>query len=61
MGVTLMGLGGVLVVLAARRYWVVNRRIASGRVSPDYGLVILVTVMVVLLALAMIVYMLLTS
>jgi len=60
-GVTLMGLGGVLVVLAARRYWMVNRRIVSGRVSPDHGLVILVTVMVVLLALAMIVYMLLTS
>jgi putative membrane protein len=60
-GVTLMGLGGVLVVLAARRYWVVNRRIVSGRVGPDNGLVILVTVMVVGLALAMIVYMLLTS
>ena len=60
-GVTLMGLGGVLVVLAARRHWVVNRRIASGRVSPDHGLVILVTVMIVLLALTMIVYMLLTS
>jgi hypothetical protein len=40
---------------------VVNRSIASGRVSADHGLVILVTVMVVLLSLAMIVYMLLTS
>jgi putative membrane protein len=60
-GVTLMALGGLFVVLAARRYWVVNRSIASGRVSADHGLVILVTVMVVLLSLAMIVYMLLTS
>jgi putative membrane protein len=60
-GVTLMALGGVLAVLAARRYWVVNRSIVSGKVSPDRGLVILVTVLVVLLAAAMIIYMLLTS
>ena len=60
-GVTLMALGGLLVVLAARRYWVVNRSISSGKVSADHGLVILVTIMVVLLALYMIVYMLVTS
>ncbi len=60
-GITLMALGGVLVALAARRYWVVNRSIVSGRVTADHGLVIMVTVLVVLLALAMIVYMLLTS
>jgi putative membrane protein len=60
-GVTLMALGGVLVALAARRYGVVNRSIVSGKVTPDHGLVILVTVLVVLLALAMIVYMLITS
>ena len=60
-GVTLMALGGILVALAARRYWVVNRSIVSGRVSADHALVILVTVLVVLLALAMIIYMLLTS
>ena len=60
-GVTLMALGGLLASLAARRYWVVNRSIASGRVRADYGLVILVTLLVVSLALAMIVYMLLTS
>ncbi len=60
-GVTLMALGSVLTLLAARRYWVVNRSIARGQVSPDHGLVILVTVMVVLLAAAMIAYMLLTA
>jgi putative membrane protein len=60
-GVTLMALGGILVALAARRYWVVNRSIVSGRVTADRGLVILVTVLVVFLAVAMILYMLLTS
>ena len=60
-GITLMALGGVLAVLAARRYWVVNRNIISGKVSADHGLVILVTVLVVLLALAMIAYMVVTS
>ena len=60
-GVSLMALGGVLVVLAARRYWAVNHSIARGKVSADHGLVILVTALVAFLALAMIVYMLLTS
>ena len=60
-GVTLMVLGGLLVLLAARRYWAVNRSIVRGKLVPDHGLVILVTIGVVLLALAMIVYMLLTS
>jgi inner membrane protein YidH len=60
-GITLMALGAVLAALAARRYWVVNRDIVSGKVAADHGLVILVTVLVVLLAVAMILYMLLTS
>ena len=60
-GVTMMALGGVLAVLAARRYHVVNRAIKNGVVSADRGLVILVTVMVALLCVAMIVYMLLTA
>jgi putative membrane protein len=60
-GVTMMALGGVLAVLAAWRYHVVNRAIESGVVSADRGLVILVTVMVALLCVAMIVYMLLTA
>jgi putative membrane protein len=60
-GIALMTLGAVLVLLAARRYWVVNHSIARGRVGADHGLVILVTVVIVLLALAMILYMLFTS
>lgn len=60
-GVTMMALGGVLAVLAAWRYQVVNRAIENGFVSADRGLVILVTVMVALLCMAMIVYMLLTA
>jgi putative membrane protein len=60
-GVTMMALGGVLAVLAAWRYHVVNRAIENGVVSADRGLVILVTVMVALLCVAMIVYMLLTA
>jgi putative membrane protein len=60
-GVTMMILGGVLTVLAARRYCVVNDGIAQGNVTADHGLIILVTLMVTLLALAMMTYMLLTS
>ncbi len=60
-GVTMMALGGVLALLAAWRYHVVNRAIESGVVSADRGLIILVTVMVALLCTAMIVYMLLTA
>ena len=60
-GVTMMALGGVLAVLAAWRYHIVNRAIESGVVSADRGLVILVTVMVALLCVAMIVYMLITA
>ena len=60
-GVTMMALGGVLAVLAAWRYHVVNRAIENCVVSADRGLVILVTVMVALLCVAMIVYMLLTA
>lgn len=60
-GVTMMALGGVLAVLAAWRYHVVNRAIENGIISADRGLVILVTVMVALLCVAMIVYMLLAA
>ena len=60
-GVTMMALGGLLAVLAAWRYHMVNRAIENGSVSADRGLVILVTVMVALLCGAMIVYMLLAA
>ena len=60
-GVAMMALGGLLAVLAAWRYHVVNRDIERGKVSADRGLVILVTVMVALLSGAMITLVLLTA
>ena len=60
-GVAMMILGGLLSVLAAWRYHVVNRDIERGKVSADRGLVILVTAMVMLLSGAMIVLVLLTA
>ena len=60
-GVAMMILGGLLSVLAAWRYHVVNRDIERGKVSADRGLVILVTAMVTLLSGAMIILVLLTS
>ncbi|PYJ25374.1 MAG: hypothetical protein DME91_04220 [Verrucomicrobia bacterium] len=60
-GVAMMILGGLLAVLAAWRYHVVNRDIERGKVSADRGLIILVTAMVALLSGAMIVLVLLTA
>lgn len=60
-GVVMMAFGGMLAVLAAWRYHVVNRAIEVGNVTADRGLAILVTVMVTLLCAAMIVYMLLNA
>ena len=60
-GVAMMILGGLLPVLAAWRYHVVNRDIEHGKVSADRGLVVLVTAMVSLLSGAMIVFILLTA
>lgn len=56
-GELMMAFGGVLAVLAAWRYHVVNRGIEEGRASADRGLIVLVTTVVALLAAAMIVYM----
>jgi putative membrane protein len=60
-GVAMMALGGVFAALAARRYHLVNKAIEEGEVSADRGLVFFVTIVVVLLSVAMIAYMLLTS
>ena len=61
MGLTMMAFGAVGAVLAAWRYHIVNRAIDEGRVKPDRGLVILVTVLVVLLTMGMITFMLLNE
>jgi len=60
-GVTLMALGGVLALLAAWHYHMVNRAIDQGSVRANRGLVIFVTLMVTILCVAMIGYMLLTA
>jgi len=60
MGVALMVLGSVLTVLAACRYHAVNRNIERDTVKPDRSLVALVTLIVVLIAAAMIVFVFLT-
>jgi putative membrane protein len=59
-GVTISGFGGLLAVLAAWRYHVVNRNIERGTVKADRGLVVLVTVLMTLLTVVMIVYLLVT-
>lgn len=57
-GLALTGFGGLLAVLAAWRYHVVNRSIEHGEVKPDRGLVLLVTLLMAVLAVGMIVYLL---
>jgi len=60
MGVAMMALGGLLAVLAAWHYHLVNQAIERGEVRASRGLIVTVTVAVALLALMMIAYMLLT-
>lgn len=61
MGEAMMAFGGILVVLAAWHYHVVNQAIDRGEVRANRGLVIVVTVAVATLAALMIVYMLLAA
>jgi putative membrane protein len=61
MGEVLMVFGACLSFLAAWRYHVVNRQIEEDRVSADRGLIVLVTVVVALLAVAMALAMLLSE
>jgi len=60
-GELMMGVGGVLGILAAWRYHVVNRDIEKGQVSADRGLVVFVAGIVLAVAVAMIVYMIKTT
>lgn len=61
MGELLMVFGACLSVLAAWRYHVVNRQIEQDRVSADRGLILLVTAVVAILAIAMAVAMVMTE
>jgi putative membrane protein len=60
-GFAMIVLGALVSLLAVWRYHVVNRAIDEGRVKPDRGLVILVTLLVVLLAAGVIAFMLLSD
>jgi putative membrane protein len=60
-GIAMMGFGGLLAILAARRYHVVNSAIETGKVSADRGLVFFVTAIVAALSVAMTVYLLMSA
>jgi len=60
-GVAMMVFGGLLAILAARRYHIVNLAIEQGKVSADRVLVFLVTAIVAALALFMTVYLVISS
>jgi putative membrane protein len=57
-GIVMMLFGGLLVVLAAWRYHVVNRQIERGEVKADRGLIVLITLLVLVLSLLMTAYLL---
>lgn len=59
-GITMMAFGGVLAVLAAWHYHIVNLAIERGEVRANRVLVVIVTIGVALLAAMMIYYLLLT-
>lgn len=61
MGEAMMAFGGVLVVLAAWHFHVVNQALERGEVRANRGLVVIVTVAVAALAGLMIVYMVLAA
>lgn len=60
MGIGMAAVGGLLGVFAAWRYYRVGKAIARGETVADHGMVLWVTSLVVLLAVAMIVYLLMT-
>ena len=55
-----VGLGGMLAILAAWRYQVVNRAIASSAVLPAHRLIVFITVLVTVLCISVIVHILFT-
>lgn len=59
-GIGMMLFGGLLIVLAAWRYHVVNGQIERGEVKADRGLIILVTLLVLVLSLVMTAYLLIS-
>ena len=55
-GLWMMAFGGLLPIMAAWRYYVVNRAIERGVVKSERGTVAFVALLVVLLALVIIIY-----
>jgi putative membrane protein len=60
-GIALMGFGAIISGLAAWRYHVVNLAIERGQVKADRGLILLVTILVIILAVVMSLYSLVTA
>ena len=60
-GVIMMAFGGVLALMAAWHYHLVNNAIKRGEVQANRGLVITISLAIAFLAIVMIVYMLFTS
>lgn len=60
-GAGMIGFGGLLVVLAAWRFHIVNRQIAAGLVQVDRSLILLITLAVAALSGLMVAYIILTS
>ena len=56
LGIGMLLFGGLLVVLAAWRFRVVNRQIRSGEVTADRWMIVLITILVVVLSLVMTFY-----
>ncbi|HEX8638703.1 MAG TPA: DUF202 domain-containing protein [Pyrinomonadaceae bacterium] len=56
LGIGMLLFGGLLVVLAAWRFRVVNRQIRRGEVTADRWMIILITILVVALSLVMTFY-----
>jgi putative membrane protein len=61
LGEVMIGFGGLLTLIAAWRYHVVNRAIEHGEIKSDPHLVSLVTVVVVVSAVGLIIYMTLSE
>ena len=61
LGEVMIGFGGLLTLIAAWRYDVVNRAIERGEIKSDARLVSLVTVVVVVAAVGLIIYMTLSE
>lgn len=59
-GTAMIFFGGFLTVLAAWRYKVVNQKIKDGSITADHSLVYAITLIVVALSLAIIIYMIIS-